>query len=335
MRSLFKIFVSFIGVLLIWKFLLSPTLESIKLGHTNALQVVSGVVTDKISSSSKKKLPSTPLAQNREDQKKIIYSPVSDTSALSSSIQLEKDKDDVSLLRFTTENSYEEVIRYLSHLHKERVNLHIDGIKTKEDQEKYMDGLQEAWKNNSAYLDPRESWSSMKWSYVDIQPYKIYMEIDFVLNKDELAYLDKVFKEKAAFIRSKTSDPLKQAEFAYQTTVEDIQYDESSAGVKLGVQESWIPRNAYTACKTGTVVCSGYVDYYNGILDALGIGNLSVEGEYTNDKGEAVPHAWTEVKVDEKYFYSDPTFGDGYRNRDVVWEWFSFTDLKDRTEDKR
>lgn len=335
MKSIFKIVITFILSVLLWNVILAPTLENIKLGQTTALNVVSGVVAEKIRSSSKKELPSTPLAQNREDQKELIYMPISEKSALSNSIKVEKDKDDVTLLRFTTENSYEEVLRYLAHLHEGRVNLHIDGIKTKEDQEKYMDGLQEAWKNNKAYLDPRESWSGMKWSYIDIQPYKIYLEMDFVLTADELAYLDKIFQEKAEYIRSKTSDPVKQAEFAYQTTVKDIQYDDSSAGVKLGVQESWVPRNAYTACKTGTVVCSGYVDYYNGILDALEIGNLSVEGVYKNNKGESIPHAWTEVKAQDKYFYSDPTFGDGYRNSDVVWEWFSFTELKDRVEDER
>ena len=190
MKSIFKIVITFILSILLWNVILAPTLENIQLGQTPALNVVSGVVEEKIRSRSKQDLPSTPLAQNREDQKALIYMPISEKSTLSNSIKVEKDKDDVTLLRFTTENSYEEVLRYLAHLHEGRVNLHIDGIKTKEDQEKYMDGLQEAWKNNKAYLDPRESWSDMKWSYIDIQPYKIYLEMDFVLTADELVYLD-------------------------------------------------------------------------------------------------------------------------------------------------
>lgn len=333
MKTIFKIVLTFVIAVFLWNIVLSPTLENIELGETTALDVVSGVVTETFRSSRKEELRSTPLAQSREDKEKVIYLPVKDSSVLSDRITVEKDRNDITLLRFTTETPYEEVLRYLSYLHEDKVNIHVEGIKDKEDLEEYMNGLQDAWQKNKAYLDPRESWSGMKWSYLEIQSYKIYLELNFVLSTEELSYIDKIFEEKAALIRSKTSDPIKQAEFAFQTTVEDIQYDEASAGVRLGVQESWVPRNAFTACKTGTVVCSGYVDYYNGILDALGIGNLSVEGNYTNSDGEEIPHAWTEVKAGDQYFYSDPTFGDGYGSDEVVWEWFSFTELEDRVED--
>lgn len=57
MKSIFKIVITFILSVLLWNVILAPILENIKLGQTTALNVVSGVVAEKIRSSSKKSCP--------------------------------------------------------------------------------------------------------------------------------------------------------------------------------------------------------------------------------------------------------------------------------------
>lgn len=336
MKNLIRVIVAILVIIALWGKVISPTLEGIVVGQTTALAIVEDTVVEFAKSRGNAgEYKSTPLAQSREEQVKTIYRPVNEEGLLSDKIGIHVDKEGKTELRFTSETPYEDILRTISFLHLEEIELYIEGIKTKEDLMVYMEGFQEAWKKNKAYLDSRESWSGLKWSYIEIQPYRVYLEIQYVLNKDELSVVNEVFKQKADAIKRKTKDPREQAKLAFEETVREIQYDDANAGVKLGVQESWVPRNSYTAIKKGLVVCSGYVDYYNGILDSLGIENVSVEGNYFDDKGNTVPHAWTEIKIGDQYFYSDPTFGDGYRNDEAVMEWFSFTELKDREESKR
>ena len=53
-------------------------------------------------------------------------------------------------------------------------------------------------------------------------------------------------------------------------------------------------------------VCAGYAKAFQFLLDRMGIYNLFVGGEISNGN----PHAWNMVRLDDKYYWVDATWGD-------------------------
>lgn len=331
MKSKIKFLLWFVAALLLWSKILSPLFLESSTGQGLNYSLILDSLGNRLGFFSKEEeLKETTLANQGGLEP---FKPIRKDN-LSPAIILEEGEDGGKILRFHKDLPKEEVLRALSFLQEKEVNLIIEGIKNEDELTKYMRDFQYSWKENKASLDPRESWSSMEWSYIKLQPSKVYLTLDFVLSRDELALVQSEFTRVAEDIKAQTSDSYEQTKLAYEKTVERIQYDFDSLEVQQGPKESWIPRNCYTAITTGKVVCSGYVDYYNGVLDELGIDNRTVVGSYTDENGQDQPHAWTEIRLEDGLFYSDPTFGDGYHSRKVVWEWHHFNDLKDHKIDQ-
>ena len=63
--------------------------------------------------------------------------------------------------------------------------------------------------------------------------------------------------------------------------------------------------NAYGAIVEGKAVCEGYAEAYQYLLQCVGIQAFSVVGSSRD-----LPHEWTLVRIDGKYFYTDVTWDD-------------------------
>ncbi len=72
-------------------------------------------------------------------------------------------------------------------------------------------------------------------------------------------------------------------------------------------------RTAYGALVNGKAVCQGYsVSLYRLLLEA-GIDNRIIFGQGLSDAGDSGAHTWNIVKLNDKYYYMDPTWDDAGR----------------------
>lgn len=77
-------------------------------------------------------------------------------------------------------------------------------------------------------------------------------------------------------------------------------------------QSGNIPYDDYTAYGVlinGTGVCQGYAEATKKLLDYVGIKNIIVSGNATNDYG-TLSHAWNIVQIDGEYYQLDTTWDD-------------------------
>ena len=89
--------------------------------------------------------------------------------------------------------------------------------------------------------------------------------------------------------------------------------------------------NIYGAFCIHKVVCEGYARAYQYLCQRAGIQALYVEG--TASSGNSwVSHAWNIVRVDGKYYYSDPTFDDGMLSGSTTVRYDNFLKGKEAFE---
>lgn len=69
--------------------------------------------------------------------------------------------------------------------------------------------------------------------------------------------------------------------------------------------------NAYGALVEGKAVCEGYAKAFQYLLQLTGIQAFMITGTSTNPMtGAEEGHAWTAVRIDDKYYHVDPTWDD-------------------------
>lgn len=87
-------------------------------------------------------------------------------------------------------------------------------------------------------------------------------------------------------------------------------HDRLASSVKY-VEDTKGGQTAYGAIVLGKAVCEGYAEALQCLLRAAGIQSFIIIGEGADPAtGKAQPHAWNAVRIDGKYYYVDPTWGD-------------------------
>lgn len=119
-----------------------------------------------------------------------------------------------------------------------------------------------------------------------------------------------------------------KALFVHDYLVNNIEYNYDYADKRSGNEppEVSLGCSMYGALVDGSTVCQGYAQAYQYILKKLGI-----EAVYVTGYGGASAHAWTMVKLDGEYYYTDvtwddPTFSDDIQtNGGVRHDYFCLT----------
>lgn len=127
------------------------------------------------------------------------------------------------------------------------------------------------------------------WNYTqeDIQKYnqKIEMIKDFVLKK-----------------ANQKKNDIDKAKVIYDYIIQSVEYKESQTDQQI--ISSLIEKKS---------VCAGYAKAYQYLLNEAGIKSAYITGKSLG-KNNAVQddenHAWVMLKIDNDYYYSDPTWGD-------------------------
>ena len=86
--------------------------------------------------------------------------------------------------------------------------------------------------------------------------------------------------------------------------------------------------------QTRNAVCQGYADLFIELCNKLAI-PASFVGGYTKRDGKVstIPHAWTAVKLDNRWYLFDPTWGAGYIKNDQFIRHATFSFYKRLPED--
>jgi hypothetical protein len=88
-----------------------------------------------------------------------------------------------------------------------------------------------------------------------------------------------------------------KALWAYQWVLDNLFYDEALKNISV-----------YSGLTDKGTVCIGYATLYSAVANKLGLNCRFVEGIVRNDKYAL--HAWNTIKLDGKWYYIDPTWGD-------------------------
>lgn len=133
---------------------------------------------------------------------------------------------------------------------------------------------------------------------IDIIPEYDYSTEQINNYQQQIKEHTQVFIEKA----SKGSE-YEKAKMVYEYVVENVEYKENSK----------IDQNIISSLIEGKSVCAGYARAYQYLAHQLGVQATYITGvaqetiQATN-KGEG--HAWVMIKMDDDYYYCDPTWGD-------------------------
>lgn len=83
--------------------------------------------------------------------------------------------------------------------------------------------------------------------------------------------------------------------------------------------------SAYDALLNGRAICEGYSRAIQLLLDAADIDNYLVVGEGISE-GEAEPHMWNIVNIDDMNYHLDATWDDSGENNSIVYFYFNVND---------
>ena len=128
----------------------------------------------------------------------------------------------------------------------------------------------------------------------------------------DLSYYDNKRQEKEA--DKKANEIIESLELEDKTDYEKIQsiYDYICDNVDYEPAEDGdnINRTAYGALVGGKAVCQGYTVALYKLLLMEGIDNRIIFGKGVSPEGKKSPHTWNIVRLEDKYYYIDPTWGD-------------------------
>ncbi|MBD0401352.1 transglutaminase domain-containing protein [Flammeovirga sp. EKP202] len=108
-----------------------------------------------------------------------------------------------------------------------------------------------------------------------------------------------------------------------------FKYSYNNEAQKLAIEKQIFKEIAEDALKDKSAICDGYSKLYKAVCDELGIECEIVEGfsrVYLSDltrKFQNPDHAWNAIKIDDKWFLVDVTWGAGYLDQSMkfVWEY--------------
>lgn len=115
----------------------------------------------------------------------------------------------------------------------------------------------------------------------------------------------------AKYIDRKEDDPYQTVKAIYDWTADNIAYD-----AKALAAGKYPPQDAETVFETKMAVCAGYSKLMKAFGEELGIKVVYVTGDSRERDGSisGSGHAWNAIRVGEKWFLADVTWGAGYVN---------------------
>ena len=118
------------------------------------------------------------------------------------------------------------------------------------------------------------------------------------------SYEQQITEHTKAFLdKASNASEYEKAKMIYEYIVENVEYQENSK----------IDQNIISSLIEGKSVCAGYARAYQYLANQLGleatyITGVAQETIQTTNKGEG--HAWVMIKMNDDYYYCDPTWGD-------------------------
>lgn len=137
-----------------------------------------------------------------------------------------------------------------------------------------------------------------------------FIEIDMhALNAPESA--EKSIESLAAYLTGPAKNDTQKARAIYRWIAENIDYDVQGLS-----QGRYGDTSAEGVLKRGKSVCGGYSNLFKGLANASGLETVVIGGyskyNYTPGMSFSDPdHAWNAVKIDEKWYLIDSTWGAG------------------------
>lgn len=128
---------------------------------------------------------------------------------------------------------------------------------------------------------------------------KTYMKFKYTMNitKRKSKQKELVEKTKEILKDMPVDSEYEKAKYIYEKVAETVKYDYKKKNKNN--------QNILSAMLDGNSVCAGYTKMYTYLLQQAGIRAMYIHGK--TDKSN---HAWTLVRIDNKYYYSDVTWGD-------------------------
>jgi transglutaminase/protease-like cytokinesis protein 3 len=129
-----------------------------------------------------------------------------------------------------------------------------------------------------------------------------------------LKYYGNSVRELANLLSQHANTDLEKARLIYTWITHNIAYDSAALfALKSGVYPDVRVENVLNRRKT---ICSGYANLYQKIADAMGLKSVIVLGyarglDYIVGENQQINHAWNAVKIDEKWYLIDTTWGAG------------------------
>lgn len=157
--------------------------------------------------------------------------------------------------------------------------------------------------------------------------YKYYDYGKKVIFKPNYAYSQEDATNYTNTLNAKITDILNQASrvngdyekelFFHDYICKNVVYDMSTYGT--------VGASVYNTLINGTAVCEGYARTMQILLDKSGIYNYLVIGDGVAD-GEAEPHMWNIVKINNQNYHLDVTWDDLENSTDPSYIYFNVTD---------
>lgn len=146
-----------------------------------------------------------------------------------------------------------------------------------------------------------------------------YVSTKYVISVDDMGYVSKLELE-----YTKTEEQHREETAELEGVIEEIINGctaKDNYGVLKYFHDQIIERcvynaeaenmlNAYGCLVEGRAVCEGYAKAFILLCSRYGIECVPVVGTTLDEDGEAVPHMWNMVKLDEKWYHFDLTWDD-------------------------
>jgi len=115
------------------------------------------------------------------------------------------------------------------------------------------------------------------------------------------------------YIAGRIADPMERARAIHDYVADRVAYD--VAALRAG---NYPPQDAQTVFRTGKGVCAGYATLFEAISQAAGLEAKYVVGDVRSEDGDidGVGHAWSAVKIEERWYLVDVTWDSGFVNGD-------------------
>ncbi len=162
------------------------------------------------------------------------------------------------------------------------------------------------------------------WLLAFLFPYVLIAQNDFSeidkYAREAPSSVSSSIEELADYLTKKAANDLEKVRSLYVWMTENIRYDtklyfdEKATAAKKAEKQK-----AATVLKTKRGVCEGYTNLFHELALAAHIPSEQVSGYTKNHRGRIArtTHAWNAVRIDEKWYLLDNTWGAGYIDSDT------------------